>query len=420
MTVCCGQRMTLQMKVAALREFFGLLEEPLLAALAQMREVMGLQSEGSLPEQVDKLVRETGVGLAVTTPVALPAQVSPVTAQTPSPAAATASHPSSSKRKLDDSSSSSKRKLDDSSPMAPDQKQSRQLNLFQVFPNARKTTVTAQELQTQRDMAACGQDYRPKKQDLRTFESEKPQSSDVVKPIAVYTCCYCPRTFRGPAALATHMMYHSARIKPKIVATAPPQPPPPRIELRCTVDGAGRVSVSAEIEGTAVEEIEAGRVAAAKADAERQKLQSAEANRRQRKREAEDEAGVEDGEHRGGSAQRHSYDAKTKFEAVDVSDRIYLNSAITNKGEAWADRAINPKFYGVPFGNLCRWRKPVERRKLAVAVAQTHASTLLRIDKDSRRVGKYAEMEKELFKRFKARRARARKASPRWLTHMAR
>ena len=70
--------MTLQNKVVALREFFGLTSAPLLAAIAEMNVIMELPSEGSLLGQVDKLVSKTGVVPASTTPVVLPAQVSPV------------------------------------------------------------------------------------------------------------------------------------------------------------------------------------------------------------------------------------------------------------------------------------------------------------------------------------------------------
>jgi hypothetical protein len=49
-----------------------------------------------------------------------------------------------------------------------------------------------------------------------------------------------------------------------------------------------------------------------------------------------------------------------------------------------------------------------------------YAKKLLRIDKTSRQRGRYALMEKELYKRFKDRRAHARKTSVRWIVHMAR
>ena len=402
--------MSLQAKVAALRAFFGL-DGPLLEAIEAMNHVMELPSAGPLPEQVDKLMSATGVVLASTTPVVLPAQVSPTAAQTPPPSATAASAASLP---------GSKRKLEKSSPTAdlPDQKKGRQPNLFEALPNAPKVSIHASELKAQRELAAQGKDYSPRQHD-GTFDSEKP-SSDVVKPLATYQCLFCPRTFTTPASLASHAKWtHTPDTKPKIFAPPPPPPPPPRIELDWHVGAEGRVRLRlAKIGGVATEQIEADRVAAAEQAATRTKQLGAEAKRRERKRGAEAE--VESGEHRGGSGQRNSFTPKQKLAAVAVRDQIYQNPLLTNKGQAWVDRGINPKFYGIPFTNLNRWSQPEERRRLAVATAQAHAGTLLRIDKESRKKGKYATMEQQLFDRFKARRARGRKASPRWLTHMAR
>lgn len=75
---------------------------------------------------------------------------------------------------------------------------------------------------------------------------------------------------------------------------------------------------------------------------------------------------------------------------------------------------------GVPVSNVVIWRKPEERRRLSKASAQKHAQNLLRIDKASRKKGKYASMERTLFARFRARRDRGRKTSGRWVTHTAR
>ena len=52
------------------------------------------------------------------------------------------------------------------------------------------------------------------------------------------------------------------------------------------------------------------------------------------------------------------------------------------------------------------------------AVHKEYRQSLLRIDRDParRRKGKYHDMEQEIIKRFKVRRARGRKVSPRWLT----
>ena len=440
----------LQIKVAKLREFFGTpAETQLIAALEDMLRAMHLPLAGSLPQQVDKLCETVGIVVSGTAPVApsgaacyqmppagtsaatataaarpsdkhrlvesSPTAASPATRYQVPPAATSAQVPpaaTSAAAATAAARPSDKHRLVE--PPGP-----RQRTLFEVLPDVPKITVVAQELQIQRDMAAQGKAYSPREQDMRTFDSERRRnepSADVVKPVKTYRCPYCPITFAGPAALASHTVWHASGSKPKVFATPLPPPPSPHVDLRYTVRGDGHVTMHFQIEGVAVEEIEAGRVAAANRNAERQKLVSAESSRRQRKREAEAE--VESGEHRGGSAKRHSYSVKQKLEAIDVCDRIYLDPAITNKGEAWVDSAINPKFYGTPFGNLSRWRN--DRRALAVAAAQEHASTLLRIDRTSRKVGKYAAMERQLFDRFKARRARARKASPRWLTHMAR
>jgi hypothetical protein len=54
------------------------------------------------------------------------------------------------------------------------------------------------------------------------------------------------------------------------------------------------------------------------------------------------------------------------------------------------------------------------------ASAQAYAGRLLRIDKKSRRKGRYSLMEKDLYGRLSDRRKRARKVSARWIVHTAR
>ena len=56
--------MSMAAKVASLREFFGVGEADLRAAISKMNEEMGIVGEGPLPVQVDKLVAETGVATA--------------------------------------------------------------------------------------------------------------------------------------------------------------------------------------------------------------------------------------------------------------------------------------------------------------------------------------------------------------------
>jgi hypothetical protein len=55
-----------------------------------------------------------------------------------------------------------------------------------------------------------------------------------------------------------------------------------------------------------------------------------------------------------------------------------------------------------------------------ITAAKMYASTLLRIDKKSRKLGKFAAMETRLHSMLQERRKRGRRCSPRWLSHTAR
>ena len=105
---------------------------------------------------------------------------------------------------------------------------------------------------------------------------------------------------------------------------------------------------------------------------------------------------------------------------VDIAQGLMTDPDVTSATASWTLVAVNPKYYGVPWTTVVPWRKPAETRRLRKAAGQAHAGTLLRVDNESRKKGKYDAMEKELFALFKARRARGRKASARWLTHTAR
>ena len=67
-----------------------------------------------------------------------------------------------------------------------------------------------------------------------------------------------------------------------------------------------------------------------------------------------------------------------------------------------------------------KWDKPEMRREIEKAAAQEHAAGLMRIDKESRKHGKYVQMKRKLISKYKARRARARKCSAKWFVHTAR
>ena len=183
------------------------------------------------------------------------------------------------------------------------------------------------------------------------------------------------------------------------------------------VDGAVRLELW--IGGRSQQEIAAVMAGGAQQAAQRKHDLATARDQRRRLRAAV--ADADKGEHRRGEGQRKSHDFKTKAACVDIADRIYDDLTITNKTEAWKDPGKNPKFCGMPFSNLIRWMKPEERRTVAKALAKNHAGTLLRAgDAESRRTGKYAAMERTLFASFKAKRARGRLVSGRWLTHMAR
>ena len=139
-------------------------------------------------------------------------------------------------------------------------------------------------------------------------------------------------------------------------------------------------------------------------------------DRRVRLREAEAEA--DQGEHRRGSKHRRSYTAKEKLWILGVFDSILEDPMVLLKVATFE---ADPRAKGTPYTTVkVGWAPPLERARISAAAGREHAATLLRIDKTSRKKGKFAEMEAELFSRFKARRARGRKVSGRWLTAMGR
>ena len=69
--------------------------------------------------------------------------------------------------------------------------------------------------------------------------------------------------------------------------------------------------------------------------------------------------------------------------------------------------------HGVRYNLASKWAKSEVRRQIQRGASQMHAASLMRIDKDSRRKGKYTQMENRLYELFRARRVRARKCSPR-------
>jgi hypothetical protein len=93
-----------------------------------------------------------------------------------------------------------------------------------------------------------------------------------------------------------------------------------------------------------------------------------------------------------------------------------VHPTIKNKDEAFSASRSG----GTPYSTAVKWLRPAERRKIYQASAQAYAGRLLRIDKNSRRKGRYSLMEKDLYGRLSDRRKRARKVSARWIVHTAR
>ena len=148
---------TFAQHVLGLRAFFGVPDQATLPeAIALMNEQMGLDSEGSLPGQVDRLVSVTGFLLAAST-VAVPAVAAAASTE---PATATSEPAAADKKK--------KRKL--SAAALPADKSQR--TLFAVLPEASKTTIHHTELHKQRKMALAGESYSPRREDRNTFETE--------------------------------------------------------------------------------------------------------------------------------------------------------------------------------------------------------------------------------------------------------
>ena len=140
--------MSLVQQVAALRLYFGVPDAlQLLPAMALMNEMMGIDAEGSVPHQVELLVKMSGITVGT--------QAAKSTASAALVAAATA--PGAGKRKT----------FQSHRPLAPGLQ-----TLFSLMPDAQKTHVPFSELKKQRVLAIAGEDYEPKKGDMRTFDSE--------------------------------------------------------------------------------------------------------------------------------------------------------------------------------------------------------------------------------------------------------
>ena len=107
------------------------------------------------------------------------------------------------------------------------------------------------------------------------------------------------------------------------------------------------------------------------------------------------------------------------WQILDAFDDVWNNPSPRNKIKLFES---DTRSKGAPYTTVIKWAKPLERARLSTAASKEYRQSLLRIDKvpDSRRKGRFPEMEREVFRRFKEKRARGRKVSARWVSSTAR
>uniref|UniRef100_A0A7S0LRZ1 C2H2-type domain-containing protein n=1 Tax=Coccolithus braarudii TaxID=221442 RepID=A0A7S0LRZ1_9EUKA len=291
--------------------------------------------------------------------------------------------------------------------------------LFQVLPNAQKVETLGSGLRKQRVATQRGEDYEPRRGDLRVFESEKAQAAPVA--VKVLKCPHpgCTRVFGEQCDLAKHIHWaHPACSLQSNVLVLPPPPPKP-----CAValdmawsEAAGALSLTILVHGQSLESIKAEQVAAEKAVEERAEALKKEARRREKLREAAAE-GDAAAPRRRGSGHRHQYSAKEKLKILEIFDQIYNDASITQKVVTFES---SPRAKSTPYSTALRWSNPVTRAAISAAAGREHANSLLRIDKVLvRKKGQFSGMEKDLDGRVVKRRARGLRVSGRWLSATA-
>ena len=279
--------------------------------------------------------------------------------------------------------------------------------LFTVLPGATKTLISAQELRKQREAALRDEDYEVSELKMATFQSEE-QESARTPTVKLFSCPKCPRSFEQRLGLRNHMFSHSECVLDRKVS----ERELPGIETTLGVTPDGEVSLNICIEGMLPSDVAAANAAKLEAVEVRRLRLQAEAVARHRIRQEADEADV--GEHRRGSNLRRQYTCKEKLRILAVFDEINNNPLLLKKVQAFHD---DPRAKFTPYTTIrTHWASPDQRARIAKAASQEHAATLLRVDKTSRKTGKFAEMEAKLYELFKARRARGRRVSARWLT----
>ena len=287
----------------------------------------------------------------------------------------------------------------------------KQQTMFEALPRAKKTLVEKAELVKQRKAAVVDNEhYSPKKRHMASFDSETAPPEPT--PVAEHLCAQCGRIFDSAVGLRNHSVYHTAGVREKFFTAPRPKVYPP---VTCTFTiQAGTISVGIAVAGKDIEVIAAEVAAAELRLAARQEELARECARRKRASAAAESASQGG---RRGSRVRKQYTPKERLELLAVFDEIMADPTKKAKMEAFqADLRTG----AVPYVTVYKWTSQGEREKILRAAGQKYASTLLRIDATSRKVGGYGAMEKELYQQFKARRARGRKVSARWLSATAR
>lgn len=401
--------MSLVAKAAALRVELGLpTGAPAAATIVAACQLMGIVPETgeALPQLADRVIAAVGCEVA-------PAAAA--TSAAPAPAAAQSSAPRSAAPAAASLTAAAppggKAKATSTCP-ASEALSQKQLDLTEM-PGVKRVVVPKQAAERVAARAhergeVLSQEELEAVAGLVVEELPSEKVADEPANGKLYGCSQCSRVFHRAGALRCHQVWaHPAQ--PRTAIMMPPRPFHGEISAPLRVES-GAVRVTFLINGKDRAQLEREEEEAARQWATAKAEREAEAIRRrvaaQARRDREEAAGVKLGRY--GSAHRHQYTPAEKQRLIDLLDDINANKAVQNKAATFeGDRRSR----GCPFTTAVKWLKPAERAKIRRAAAQDGAKQLLRIDKDSRRNGKYVPMEKELFRLFRLRRAKARKTS---------
>ena len=294
---------------------------------------------------------------------------------------------------------------------------------------------------------------------VELFDSERHQQP--LSSTLMYGCELCEFTCGSAMGLRNHMGWHWKRMA--LDGDVPVKKPialrfDGKVSAPMLINPAGDVRVYLHVNGKPLETVlsegkdmgYAWEAAAAARGREREARRLAKERERMREAEAEEAAAGPEAEPkteaRRGSQRRRSYSAKEKVKILQYLEEVKADTRISAKVATFESNIrsrgakVSASYYRTP-SHCCQpivtdpahpsrpphpmqwcnvnneWNKPAKKRQIEAAAAQEHASTLLRIDTNSRKVGKYVRPERALYAKFKARRARGRKCSAKWFVH---